>query len=96
MEHGDRAGHRAGVADVDGVDRAVGDARSDERHVQHSGLDQIVDVLAFTGQQRRILEPNHWIAQDRARTSHVVHPLVKCPTSTLRRPHYDDEGTRSN
>ena len=73
--HGDDAGHRFGAAEVDRVDRAVGDRRADERDVQHARLDEVVDVLAVAGEQRRVLQSQHLVAQDRTSTSHVKHPL---------------------
>jgi hypothetical protein len=62
----DDAGHRGRVTDVDGVDRAMGHRRSDEREVQHSRLDEVVDVLALPSEQRRILDPQHRVPQNRA------------------------------
>ena len=73
--HRDDARHRFGIAEVDRVDRAVGDRRADERHVQHARLDEVVDVLAVAGEQRRVLQSQHLVAQDRTSTSHVKNPL---------------------
>ncbi len=83
--HRDDARHRFGVADVDRGDRAVGDRRADERHVQHARLDEVVDVLAVAGEQRRILQSQHLVAQDRTSTSHVTNPLqIVSPEPHLR------------
>ena len=57
------------------------------------GLDEVVDVLALAGEQRRILQPQHRIAQDRTRTSHVGHPLIIRLGITVDAAHYDGAAT---
>ena len=54
-EHGDDAGQLAGRGDVEGRDRSRSDVAAQERHVQHPGHHDVVDVRAVAGHQPGVL-----------------------------------------
>ncbi len=56
-EHGPNAGGLACRGDVKGGDPGSGDVAADERHVRHTGDDDVVEIDAVAGNQTRILPP---------------------------------------
>ena len=65
VEDGSNSWHRLGVRHVDPVQHAVGDHRAHECEVQHARLDEVVQVLAGAREERRILQAEHRVAEDR-------------------------------
>ena len=62
----DDTGHGARVARVDAPDLRVRHRRPHEREVQRAGEGEVVDVGAFAPEQRRVLDPPHGDADQRA------------------------------
>ena len=63
-EHRDHAGQLPGGGDVEGRDRPAGDVAAHERHMEHAGHDDVVDVRAVPGDQPGILAPLHALTDE--------------------------------
>ncbi len=62
---GHHARHRRRAAGVDRQEVGVGDRGTHERDVEHVGLDEVVDVLPRSCQQRRVFEATNGVSEDR-------------------------------
>ena len=63
--HGHDTRHRQRLGDVDRDQVGVRDRGPHERHVRHVRLDEVVDVLPRSGQERGIFETTDRIPEDR-------------------------------
>jgi len=87
--HTDDSGHRRRATDVDRYHIAVRDRRTHVAHIQHAGLDDVIDVLALAGEQRRVLEAQNCIAQDRTGNGHIETPrlrMLRSPAPVAKSP----------
>ena len=73
---GDHAWHRRGRADIDRVERSVGERRPDEVRVREPVDGHVVVVLVGTHQQRRVLPAQNRVTEDRTFRWHRALPLL--------------------
>ena len=64
------ARHAGGIARVDAGDPRVGDRRADEHGVEPALGREVLRVLRLSGQEPRVLDPAHRVAEDRS-TPHL-------------------------
>ncbi len=72
--YADDTRHLGGGLDIDGRDDPVRHRRPDQGHVQHTVGFEIVDIPAGTGQEPRILDTFHVVAEDRAAHGAAGYP----------------------
>ena len=72
-QHGDHARHGAGILGVDLGEGGMGEGAAHEGGFQHPRQFQIVQELAAAGQQVRVFQPLHALADEGGR-AHALAP----------------------